>query len=632
MKRKVKMVIAAIACSVAAFFCCIGLTGCGATSASDRAFRIVTSWEKSGIRNHFYSGSAMGSLQYFMVEGLYRIVRSTGEIDCELAEGMPVHYEQDGNYYTNIKIKQNAKWQNGEDFLAEDVLAFYHINHTTATNYMLDIEEVDDHEVKITWNPQKLPVESVRNLLIAQDRQGTCKYSEFRQFVDLADRLVSSSPLNTNPDWFGAYNRASDPETLALLDANYRAYKDYNPAWFVATGPYTLKIQSPTQVQLVKNTYHWAADKLAFDTINAYSSNDVNQTYGLIANDKIDYMDGVIPYDSLRSILDNNGKVAHLKMYDPGAIGVLFNMKRGVWTDKTREAFQYIFDREEIKNAANPYALTSKYALLGMCETEAKTYMSKDHFDALKQYEFDEKKASRLLREAGWTYKDKKWYFPSGQRASLTLGVDAGNVIHCAVAETVQAMLEVYGIEVVLKKSAQLAWFDAASAVGSEYDFSVHWTDLNPTSSFPSGSLEHFQNYMSYVCQLDRYPKTYEVIQLQNGLTLPITDLKTGKTFAYADKMNSFYSQSGEDLENMVSSYVTGISEANLGVQFFQNVTGSFINVSKVGGVPLEQYWSKNRDVTYLPEVGSDDYYAVAKTNLYFAGAWVFTSGTYTVR
>ena len=82
----------------------------------------------------------------------------------------------------------------------------------------------------------------------------------------------------------------------------------------------------------------------------------------------------------------------------------------------------------------------------------------------------------------------------------------------------------------------------------------------------------------------------------------------------------------------MVSSYVIGISEANLGVQFFQNVTGSFINVSKVGGVPLEQYWSKNRDVTYLPEVGSDDYYAVAKTNLYFAGAWVFTSGTYTVR
>lgn len=632
MKNSTKKLCCITVCLVFAAFCFVGLVGCNNDTTKDTTFRIVTSWEKSGIRNHFYSGSDIGSLQYFMVEGLYRIVRSTGEIDCELADGMPVHYEENGNYYTNIKIKSNAKWQNGEDFLAEDVLAFYHINHTTATNYMLDIEEVNDHEIKITWNPQKLPVENVRNLLIAQDRQGTCKYSEFKQYVDLADRLVSSSPMNTNPDWFGAYNRASDKDTLAMLDANYRAYQNYNPSWFVATGPYTLKVQSPTQAQLEKNPYHWAADNLAFDKINAYSSSDINQTYNLLANDQIDYMDGVIPYDSLRSILESNSKLVHLKMYDPGAIGLLFNMKKGIWTDKTREAFQYIFDRDEIKNAANPYALTSYYALLGMCETEAKTYMSDEHFNSLTKYSYDEAKASRLLIDAGWSYRDGSWYFPGGQKATLTLGVDAGNVIHSAVAEAVQSMLQLFGIDVTLKKSSQEAWFTAAAQVGSEYDFSVHWTDLNPTSSFPSGSLEHFQNYMSYICQVDRYPATYNVIQLQNGLKLPVTDLSTGKQFYYADKMNSFYSQSDENLENMVSSYVTSISKANMGVQFFQNVTGSFINVDKVGGVPLESYWSQARDVTYLPQVGSDDYYAVAKTNLYFAGAWVFTSGTYTVK
>lgn len=632
MKNSTKKLCCIAVCLVFAALCFVGLVGCNNDTTKDTTFRIVTSWEKSGIRNHFYSGSDIGSLQYFMVEGLYRIVRSTGEIDCELADGMPVHYEENGNYYTNIKIKSNAKWQNGEDFLAEDVLAFYHINHTTATNYMLDIEEVNDHEIKITWNPQKLPVENVRNLLIAQDRQGTCKYSEFKQYVDLADRLVSSSPMNTNPDWFGAYNRASDKDTLAMLDANYRAYQNYNPSWFVATGPYTLKVQSPTQAQLEKNPYHWAADNLAFDKINAYSSSDINQTYNLLANDQIDYMDGVIPYDSLRSILESNSKLVHLKMYDPGAIGLLFNMKKGIWTDKTREAFQYIFDRDEIKNAANPYALTSYYALLGMCETEAKTYMSDEHFNSLTKYSYDEAKASRLLIDAGWSYRDGSWYFPGGQKATLTLGVDAGNVIHSAVAEAVQSMLQLFGIDVTLKKSSQEAWFTAAAQVGSEYDFSVHWTDLNPTSSFPSGSLEHFQNYMSYICQVDRYPATYNVIQLQNGLKLPVTDLSTGKQFYYADKMNSFYSQSDENLENMVSSYVTSISKANMGVQFFQNVTGSFINVDKVGGVPLESYWSQARDVTYLPQVGSDDYYAVAKTNLYFAGAWVFTSGTYTVK
>jgi len=629
MYKKFERILAIILCCALIALLLVGLVACGKDSNKSTAFRIVTSWEKSGIRNHFYGGSDLGSLQYFMVEGLYRIVRSTGEIDCELADGMPVHSEEGGNYYTNIKIRSNAKWQNGEDFLAEDVLAFYHINHTTATNYMLDIEEVNDHEIRITWNTQKLPDESVRDLLIAQDRQGTCKYSEFRTFVDLADRLVSNSPLNTNPDWFGAYNRASDADTLAMLDANYRAYQNYNPSWFVATGPYTLKIQSTTQVQLVKNPYHWAVDSLQFETINAYSSSDINQTYNLLANDQIDYMDGVIPYDSLRSILESNSNLVHLKMYDPGSIGILFNMKKGVWSDKVREAFQYIFDRDQIKNAANPYALTSKYALLGMCETEARTYMSEEHFNALTTYEYDEAKAGRLLIEAGWSYKDGSWYFPNKRKATLVLGVDNGNVIHSAVAEAVQSVLNLYGIEVTLKKSSQEAWFTAAAQEGSEYDFSIHWTDLNPTSSFPSGSLEHFQNYMSYICQLDRYPSTYSIIQLQNGLTLPITDLSTQQQFGYADKINSMYSQSGAALENIISSYVTSISKANLGIQFFQNVTGSFINTTRISGVPLENYWSQNRDVTYLPQVGSEDYYAVAKTNIYFAGAWVFTSGTY---
>ena len=61
----------------------LGLCGCGARqdqgSASDSTFRIAKTWDKTGIRNHYHGGSAIGGLEWLAVEPLVQYVRSTDE-------------------------------------------------------------------------------------------------------------------------------------------------------------------------------------------------------------------------------------------------------------------------------------------------------------------------------------------------------------------------------------------------------------------------------------------------------------------------------------------------------------------------------------------------------------------------
>src|SRR5690606_9869729 len=116
------------------------LLACGENSLfnSEKTFKIISSWERNGIVNHYNGGTDIGPLNWFSVEGLYTYVRSTDEIVPQLADG-PMDHISDTE--TIIKIKENAKWHNGDDFVAQDVIAYYYLNHTVATNYMMSIDK-----------------------------------------------------------------------------------------------------------------------------------------------------------------------------------------------------------------------------------------------------------------------------------------------------------------------------------------------------------------------------------------------------------------------------------------------------------------------------------------------------------
>lgn len=639
-----------IVCFCFAFAGCTPETpGGGGGKNTDNSFAMMASWTTSGLINHYNSNTSCNAYDYFVVEGLYRYVRSTDEIFCQLADGDPVHETkniadyadvigQDAYAYytgqgknevavTTVKIRDNAKWQNGEDFVAKDVWAYYYMIHPTSSNYMAAVKVVDDKTVQFVWNPLKEPNDTVKELLIAQDKSGTVKYDEFSAYVDPVFNLVMASPVNQNPSLWGAFNRFSTDDQIVELNKTRNAFYTYNPSWYVATGPFAPSVFSATQIKLVKNEYYWNADNIGFEVVKLYSTNELNQTYQLISQGMVDYYDGFIQQDTLESMLLANEDLVNLKMYDPGSIGITFNLDNKLFTLGVRKAFQYIFNREEIKNSSNPYGTTSYYPLLGMAESEAKTYMSEKHFNALPKYSYDTAKAEELLKKEGWAKQSDGWY-ANGKRVELNLACPSGHDISATAAEAAGSQLEKFGIKTNVLKTA--AFYSQASAENSPYDLMLEWTDLNMSFSYPTGSYNQFNGVYAKWCHVETYPNNYHDSQKAGSVKLVFNGLDGDtETYEFADYINSFYSVDESKLQYLVDVFNTGLSEMCLGIQFFQNVTASTLNVGRISGVPLQEYWSKNRNVVYVPEAGTKEFFEVARTNLVYATDYMLAYGIY---
>lgn len=614
----------------------------------DNSFSLVSSWTSSGLVNHYDSNTQCEAFNYFVVEGMYRYVRSTDEIYTQLAADLPTHSTADMidykdvmgedayNFYssegknkvtvTTATIRDGAKWQNGEPFTAKDVWAYYYMIHPTSANYMAAVKVKDEKTIEYIWNPLKEPSNSAKELLIAQDKSGTVKYDLFKSYVDTVYDIVMKSPVNKNVNFWGAFNRFSTDEQISKLNVTKNAFFEFSPSWYVATGPFKLETFSATQILLTKNKYYWNADNIGFDKVKIYSSNDLNQTYQLIQKDYISYYDGFIQQDVLNSMIDANPNLVNLKMYDPGSIGVTFNISKPLFTLNVRKAFQYILDREEIKNAANPYATTSYYPLLGMAESEAKTYMSETNFAKLPKYELNKAKAAELLVAEGWEKRDDGWY-SNGKKVVLKLGAPSGHDISSTASEAVAAQLGSFGIKCDLLKSSN---FYGTAIDSNQYDLMLEWTDLNMSFSYPTGSYTQFSNIYSKWCKVERYPGNYPDTQKAGNVKLTFDGLgEDTKKYEFAEYINSFYSVEKENLTYLVDVFNNGLASLSLGIQLFQNVTASTINIGHIKGVPLESYWKENRNVTYVPQAGTDDFYSVARTNLVFAASYLFIKGIY---
>ena len=633
MFKKISVVLATVILSTLSMFACKPVVEQSGGN-EEKVFRYVATWEKAGIVNHYYGGSNVGPLALFSTEGLYIRLDTSSEIVPMLADGPMQHID---SLTSRIKIKENAKWQNGEDFVAMDIVAYYYLNHTTATNYMLSVDAIDEKTVEIKWNPNRPLTNDVKEGLIALDPNGTVQYQEFRGWADTAIRLVKESPLVENEDnLWSAFGRRTTDETYNELYENFTSYQKHNPSWYVGTGAFKLESVSPTQMILVKNPYHWAADNIKFEKVYAYTSSDLNLTYNMLANNKIDYADGVPPVDTIGSILNSNKSMVHLKMLDIDTIGISFNMEKPIWTDKVREAFQYIFDRDEIKNAGNSYGITVWNSVSGLPDSELRNWLSEEHYNMITKYTHDEEKAVSLLREAGWEKRGNKWYV-NGAPVKLYLGCGSEHPGWSGAAEAAQAALLNFGIDVVLRKTDTGSLFANGMMENSTYDMVITWTEINPTLTHPYGSFEQFSSTYGKFMHVPRYeeedfdkdPSLNPA--LLGGVKLEFDYLGAeGGKIKFTDHFLTMYSLEGEKLENVTASIAVGLSKQLYGVNFYQNVTGSFINTGMIDGVPLESYWSENRNVSYVPDAGTQEANDLLRVNFFWGDALGMIEGKIT--
>jgi len=96
----------------------------------------------------------------------------------------------------------------------------------------------------------------------------------------------------------------------------------------------------------------------------------------------------------------------------------------------------------------------------------------------------------------------------------------------------------------------------------------------------------------------------------------------------FSDYMDLLYTLEDEMLKNITGSIVVGIANEMYGINFFQSVTGSFINVGTLAGVPLEEYWQEKRNIPYVFDLASLEAIDAAGMNFFWSDTTKFVDGT----
>lgn len=636
MKRAFKYFALTMATVICALLC---LTGCGSVSKgysgydtqpgknTSKTLRIFGTWTKTGIGTHYNSGADAGPFVIFGLEGLAQYVRTTDEIVMLLAE----KFEHNGNV-TTVTLRDNAYWHDGHPVISKDIMGCWYLNHDETTTYMESLKEIDDKKFEIHWKSYLTPSDESKTILLAQATKiGSTPYHIFGSFIDEAIELINGlekCPVNSPSRNYSFFDKNWDGDAATRFGEIYTAYRAYKVnGQYPATGPYKLVSYTESQMILEKNENYYLADTVGFNKIIATYQPTAAVANQMLISGQIDYADGMPMNSILESMLKQNGSLVHYKMLDQGTLGLLFNLEKEVWSnDYVREAFQYIFDRERIKDTVNPYAQTSWTAMTSVCSYEAEKYLNPDDFDKIKVYSYNQEKAAELLQKAGWTKSKGRWRNSSGSPVELTLGYIEGSP-STSIATTVQSVLDSFGIGVTLKATESPTTLLANAKINnSEYDFVIYFTALNSWGNHPGGAFKHMYS------QMDAAMMHIPINENDGHFSLVLNKADGSGTVRAWDLYEKIYTYSGNKLREVTADLTVGLAEKNYGVNFYDNVTGSFFNLDMVGNLPCSELFEQDRNITKIFNYDDAEFNAIQNLNMFYGQATAYSTGKITSR
>lgn len=599
-----------LVCAACLLFTLAGLLGgCSGKSTDNSELVYVHSWTEEGLGGHYYSGANMGPVSWYVVEGLGDYLRTQDYVYYTTAERI----DHGADSTSVVTLREGVKWQHtDEPFTAMDVVAFFYLNNTALTKYVTAIEATDERHVTVRWDPDHPVTDEIKTLLLVTDRVACVPYSVFREYADTAIGIYTNAAMATDGELHFFGRELTSEESLALAE-NYGKYQSFVPAYFPATGPYEIANYDANEMLLTKNAAWYDAEKVGFERIRLINSvGDASLFASMLIGGNIDIWLNTPSKPVVENILASNENIVFYKVSSPYAHGVKFNMQKAdtLWTDKVREAMQYVFDRDEIRAMACYYAVTSFTPMTGMTDTDMARWMSDGAHRELETtytYSYDWARAEALLAEAGWSRKGGKWYDAQGKLVELVIGYDGSNTVPSTVAEAVQAQLTNFGITANLKRASGYAEFYAlATQENSPYDLVCDNTSYNASYNYPCACFQEF--YTSGI-----------------GATANLKYLKdetltgfNGQSFKPSDYLDNMLTLQGDALTQAVDNLVIGAARENVGITMFQESSGGMFNAAKIAGLPFEDAVRQNRDVQYFPTGGTEDHIRLLYTILFY--------------
>ena len=241
---------------------------------------------------------------------------------------------------------------------------------------------------------------------------------EFQQIIQNQEHPLPANASKTATAQ-GRQISALDTKLVAALEA-------YNPgqSGLVTAGPYEVTGFSPSEVDLQKNPYNWAAANVHVQNVvlrNTISATTVQNALVSGAFDVAGFQPIIPLYNA---IMSRNRPYMHF-VKPKGFLmvrGTMFSSRVYPFNlIQVRQAFEYLLNRKAIMTISDPVAAVPVTIPAGVPDSVLQAYLTPAQIKTLNPYNFSPPKAAQLLRSARFTQKGGKWYLPNGKPFTVTV-------------------------------------------------------------------------------------------------------------------------------------------------------------------------------------------------------------------
>lgn len=355
-----------------------------------------------GHFNYFVGGSIWPVL-HFVFEPLAHYLVDNDTFIPWLAERW--NYDLAAGKLT-IYLHKNVKWQDGEPFTSEDVLAFRYLNYPFP-RYVKSVSAPDKYTV-------------VYNLDV--------NYVDPMTLISLLAHYVH--PAHVYKDFYERIKaEALAPEpNMTRIQAIQQELQAFRPEWPIGTGPWKLKDITDEGVLLEKWNGWWrGADTIPWDELHLYRGGPERREML-----QVKFLAGEIYHiwttddftPEFYTLVKEHPEKYTLVFRPSGHMGLYINCKWYPFSMKeVRQALYYAFD-EKTFGAVSIYAQSVGLPLPSQLkgwsfipETIVKYYGLEDFMKKLNKYEYNPSKAEEILRGLGFTKgSDGIWVTPNGTK------------------------------------------------------------------------------------------------------------------------------------------------------------------------------------------------------------------------
>lgn len=357
--------------------------------------------------------------------------------------------KQSDNSYL-IKLRENARWTEGQRFTAEDVrftidrLKEISSIYSYNVQYVIGVDIVDDYTVKINLD-REIPFYEYQLTfpILSKD------YYENEDFVN--------TEKNNKP---------------------------------TSTGKYKITEVEPSYFILEKNEGWWnKQDNLTIEkiTVNLYSS--IGELYNSFKIGNIDLLSTT--NDNLQEYIGSIGySTKELKGREHTFLAL--NMQNNFLAkQEVRKAIAYSIDKENIVSSIfNSKCFTSSFPL------DYGSWLGQGQ-EASSGYNIEQGK--QILADNGWSYRSGSWQKTENyrtQRLALNLLVKANDAFKVAVAENIKQQLESQGIGINIVQASDAQYTNSINS--KNYDMVLASMTLSPspnlTTYFGEGNIANYSN------------------------------------------------------------------------------------------------------------------------------------------